>query len=250
MRALALALTLLLLAASGPAPRSGYEDASPQTRAMQDDDSINPAFLWVQQGESLWNQPPPSGQKSCTACHGDARRSMRGVAARSPAYDAALGRPVTLPQRINLCRATHQGLPALASESDEMLALSAYVGLQSRGMPVAVSPDGPMRPFYEDGQRLYTTRQGQLNLACSQCHDDRAGMRLGGALIPQGHANGYPIYRLEWQTMGSFNRRLGNCLGGVRAETWGPDSPEATAIEVYLAVRATGLRSEVPAVRP
>ena len=35
--------------------RSGYDDASADTRAMQDDDAANPAFLWVQQGESLWS---------------------------------------------------------------------------------------------------------------------------------------------------------------------------------------------------
>ena len=35
---------------------SGYQDASPETRAMQDDDASNPGFLWVQQGEALWNE--------------------------------------------------------------------------------------------------------------------------------------------------------------------------------------------------
>ena len=105
-----------------------------------------------------------------------------------------------------------------------MLALAAYVGLQSRGLPMEVATDGPARPFYEAGKALFTTRQGQLNSSCAQCHDDRAGQRLGGSVIPQGHPNGYPEYRLEWQAMGSLERRIRNCMAGVRAEAFADDS--------------------------
>jgi sulfur-oxidizing protein SoxA len=77
-----------------------------------------------------------------------------------------------------------------------------------------------------------------------------AGQRLGGSVIPQGHPNGYPLYRLEWQSMGSLYRRIRNCLTGIRAEPYASDSPELLAIEVYLAGRATGLPVESPAVRP
>ena len=44
--------TLLLLSAA--APHSGYDDASPAVRAMQDDDGANPAMLWVAAGLTLW----------------------------------------------------------------------------------------------------------------------------------------------------------------------------------------------------
>jgi L-cysteine S-thiosulfotransferase len=247
LAALAAACGLGALAAE---KRSGYDDASPETRAMQDDDTVNPSFLWVQQGESLWSERTGSAGKSCADCHGEARASMRGVAARYPAFDAKLGRPLTLEQRIEQCRIERQGAPALAPESDALLGLTAYVGLQSRGLPVAVDIDGPARPFFEAGERLFKTRMGQLNLSCSQCHDDLAGQRLAGALIPQGHANGYPLYRLEWQSMGSFHRRLRNCMTGVRAEPFAWDSPELTDLALFLAWRAQGLKVETPAVRP
>jgi sulfur-oxidizing protein SoxA len=97
---------------------------------------------------------------------------------------------------------------------------------------------------------LFTTRMGQLNLSCAECHDMLAGQHLAGALIPQGQPNGYPLYRLEWQSMGSLYRRLRNCTTGVRAEPFAADSPELTAIAFYLAARATGLKVETPAVRP
>ena len=82
------------------------------------------------------------------------------------------------------------------------------------------------------------------------CHDARAGGRLGGSTIPEGHANGYPTYRLEWQDLGSLQRRLRNCMAGVRAEPFGFDSPEVVALEAWLQQRARGLRIETPAVRP
>ena len=153
-------------------------------------------------------------------------------------------------RRINQCRTERQSASALAPESDALLGITAYVALQSRGLPVHVEAGGPAAPFVAAGERFFRMRQGQLNLSCAQCHDDRAGRRLGGALIPEGHANSYPQYRLEWQTMGSFARRLRACLAGVRAEPLAPDAPETVALELYLAVRADGLPVETPAVRP
>jgi L-cysteine S-thiosulfotransferase len=215
--ALAAALTLLAPIASAAEKHSGYDDASPETRAMQDDDAGNPGFLWVQQGETLWSERPIGSGPSCAECHGVAPATMRGVAARYPRYNASLRRPVTLAQQIQQCRTERQGAPPLPPESDALLGLTAYVGLQSRGMPLAVEIDGPAWPFFEAGKALFTARQGQLNLSCSQCHDGLTGQRLGGSVIPQGHPNGYPEYRLEWQAMGSLDRRIRNCMVGVRA---------------------------------
>ena len=162
----ALAILPLLLASAGWAgeKHSGYQDASPETRAMQDDDAANPAFLWVEQGQALWAQRPAGAGRSCADCHGAASVTMRGVAARYPVYDARLGRPVTLDQRIEQCRVDHQRAAPLPPEGDALLSLAAYVGLQSRGMPVQVSIDGPVRPFFEAGKALFTMRQGQLYL--------------------------------------------------------------------------------------
>ena len=64
--------------------RSGIEFAGADVRSMQADDVANPGFLWIERGEKLWRE----GGKSCNVCHGDAPTSMRGVAARYPAYDA------------------------------------------------------------------------------------------------------------------------------------------------------------------
>jgi sulfur-oxidizing protein SoxA len=229
--------------------RSGSTFLSPALRAQQDDDGANPGMLWVAQGEQLWAEPAGASGKSCASCHGDAAASMKGVAARYPAIDAASGRLMNLELRINQCRSQRQGAPALAWESSELLALTSYVAFQSRGLPIKVAIDGPARPHFEAGREFFMTRQGQLNLACSQCHDDHWGRQLRGDTISQGHPTGFPIYRLEWQSAGSLQRRLRVCSLGVRAEVLDYGAPEYLALELYLAARAEGLPIETPALR-
>jgi L-cysteine S-thiosulfotransferase len=230
--------------------RSGYDFASSETRAMQDDDTANPGMLGVLQGESLWAAKAGAAERSCADCHGEAQTSMKGVAARYPAFDPALGRPIDLEGRINRCRSEHQKAEPFAWESAELLGLTAFVAHQSRGLPIAVEGRLELQPFLDQGSELFHRRAGQLNLSCSQCHDDNWGKRLAGAVIPQGHPTGYPIYRLEWQSLGSLQRRLRGCMIGVRAEPYDYGAPEAVALELYLMVRARGMPLEIPAVRP
>ncbi|HKU94141.1 MAG TPA: sulfur oxidation c-type cytochrome SoxA [Vineibacter sp.] len=229
--------------------RSGYQDMSKSVQTMQDDDMANPAMLWVREGATLWAKRVGAADKACADCHGGVE-SMAGVAARYPAFDTALGRPVDLEQRINLCRRDHQQADALANESRELLALTAHVAQQSRGKPIAPPTDPRLQPFADAGAALFKQRQGQLNLSCAQCHDDNDGRKLGSATIPQGHPTGYPIYRLEWQGLGSLKRRLRGCLSGMRAEPYAYDAPEYVQLELFLMQRARGMTLESPGVRP
>ena len=188
--------------------------------------------------------------RSCADCHGEAERTMRGVAARYPAWDSRLGAPVNLQRRINLCRERYQSQPALGSEDDAMLALEAFLALQSRGVPIARPDDPKLAPALERGARSFSSRIGQLALSCEHCHDRLAGGRLGGSPIPQGHPTAYPVYRLQWQSAGSLARRLRGCLNGVRAELFPAMSAEMIELELFLAARAAGMPHEGPGVRP
>jgi sulfur-oxidizing protein SoxA len=230
--------------------RSDFFLMSRDTQAMQEDATANPGMLWVLDGETLWNQKAGAVQKSCANCHGAAEASMKGVAARYPAFSQAASRPINLEQRINLCRSERQQATPFGWETKELLALSAYVGTQSRGVPIENKTDEKLKPFIENGRALFHLRQGQLNLSCSQCHDDNWGKHLAGSTVPQGHPTGYPLYRLEWQSLGSLQRRLRNCLVGMRAEPFANGAPELVDLELYLMSRARGLPIETPAVRP
>ena len=227
---------------------SGYAQMSRDIQAMQDDPALNPATFWLLDGQNLWDQPTGEKKASCSSCHGEATRSMKGVAARYPLVRE--GNVVNLEAAINSCRTQRQGAPALGYESKPLLALTTYVASQSRGMPIAVEETPDNRARLAAGRARFGQRLGQLNLSCAQCHVENAGRKLGGSVIPQGHPTGYPLYRLEWQSVGSLARRLRNCLSGVRAEMWPAGSPELLELELYLAWRARGMAIETPAVRP
>ncbi len=251
----ALALAACCAGAADAPRRSGFDDMSPATQALQRDDAANPGMLGVLEGQALWGEAAPSGIRpsgglagSCAGCHGELAATMRGVAARYPAFDAAGHRPITLTQRVAQCRSQRQGVAGDAAAN--LLALEAALAHASRGLPVAPPQDDRLSAARAQGAALFQQRLGQLDLSCAHCHDERAGLRLGGSVIPQGHPNGYPIYRLQWQSLGGLQRRLRNCLTGVRAEAWPADAPQWVALELYLMQRAAGMTIEAPAVRP
>lgn len=229
--------------------KSGYLYAEPQTRAMQDDDFNNPGMLWVDKGKKLWNTVEGSAGKSCASCHNEAATSMKGLAAAYPKYDPATKKVIDIEQRINLERTERMGAPAFAWESDQLLSMTAYVKFQSRGVPVAVSIDGPAHTFWQDGKRFYETRRGQLDISCAQCHAQNTDRKLRTETISQGQTNGFPTYRLSWQSLGSVQRRFKGCNAKVRAQPLPYGAQAYVDLELYLAARGKGLLVETPAVR-
>ena len=233
-----------------PVPlKSGIEFASENVRKLQADDFANPGMLWVERGRKLWGEPAGGGGKSCSACHGDAAKSMKGVAAGYPRVDPGTARLVNLEGRINLCRERNQQAGLFKLESEELLGLTAYVTSQSRGMPVAVALNAQSSKSFERGRELYYRRSGQMNLACTHCHDQNWGRQLLAETISQGHGNAYPVYRLEWQSVGSLARRIRACYFGLRAEMPAYGAQELLDLELYLARRGGGLPIETPGVR-
>jgi sulfur-oxidizing protein SoxA len=227
--------------------RSGSFYLSDETRARQDDDFLNPGMFAVERGRQLWNLVEGGAGKSCASCH--RLDEMRGVATRYPLVDPKTGRLVNLPQRINEMRSVTMQAPAYDYESEDLLALDALVSNQSRGLPMNVAIDGAAAPFFEAGRDYYFRRRGQLNLACTQCHDDLAGRKLRGDTISQGQVNGFPIYRLMWRSMASRHRMFAWCNTALRAEPEAAGSLEYLQLELYVAWRGRGLPIETPALR-
>jgi sulfur-oxidizing protein SoxA len=228
--------------------QSSYLLMSPATRAMQDDEALNPATFWVLDGQTLWDAPAGKKNISCAQCHGDAAVSMKGVAASFP--KVVHKTLLSLEGQINTCRQNKQEAAPFALESKPLLSMASYLGNVSKGMPITVERTASNAVDLDAGQRLFEQRIGQLNLSCAQCHAERAGLKLGGNLIPEAHPTGYPIYRLEWQTVGSLQRRLRNCMTGVRAEPYALGAQELVQLELFLMWRARGMPLETPGVRP
>lgn len=228
---------------------SGWRFRSPETQALQIDDFDNPAFTSVDIGADLWEAVDGSEGKSCATCHGDASESMKGVRASMPKWSEKLGKPQALENHVNTCRTERMGADAWKWEAGDMLAMTAYLGVQSRGMPISVRTDGPMQPWMEKGKNLYYTRVGQLDLACANCHEANFGVKIRSDHLSQGHTNGFPVYRLKWGGLGSIHRRFKGCMDQVRAKPYKRGSDEFLALELYVASRGAGLSVETPAVR-
>jgi len=231
--------------------QSGLYFSGKDVQALQADAFANPAQLWLSLGDTLWRQASDGNDKStsCFSCHGEANQSMKGVATRYPAVDTRSGRLMNVEDRINQCTTQHQKRPALQPDSDALLGLTLLVAQASKGMPLQVNINGTAKPHWQKGAALFNQRQGQLNLSCAQCHDQNYGQRLYVDPLSQGQPNGYPVYRLEWQKLGSLERRLRSCYSGIRAELppWG--ATEMRQLALYLMWRGEGLPVEVPAVR-
>jgi sulfur-oxidizing protein SoxA len=229
--------------------RSGTVFLSEDLRSLQQDEFANPGMLWVERGAKLWSTPAGKSAQSCAGCHQDAAVSMRGVAASYPRLDANTGELLNIEARINQCRGERQQAAPFAHESEELISITAYIARQSNMSKINIVIDGDARKHFEAGRSRYYRRVGQMNLACAQCHEANWGKTLLAERISQGHPNAYPAYRMEWQGMGSLERRLRACLSGVRAEMVPYGAMEYRELALYLAWRAQGLAMEAPGVR-
>ena len=208
---------------------------------MQADDTANPGLLWVERGEKLWN-----------ARAGSTANELRVVPWRRARVDARGGSALSSLRRGHRRsarpRGAHQRLPHATAAGRQLAARVGRSALADglRRLPVArhcrsaVAIDGDPRAAFERGRAFYTQRHGQMNLACTQCHDQNWGKRLLAETISQGHGNAFPAYRLEWQGLGSLQRRIRACLFGIRAEMPPPGTPELTDVELYLGVARAG----------
>jgi sulfur-oxidizing protein SoxA len=228
---------------------SGYTQLQQETKAMQDDDFLNPGMLGVTRGAVMFALPGRSG-KSCASCHGVGGKDLNVKhIARYPVLDDKTRRPITLQQRIINEWTERLGNPPLEYEGDIALTLEAFVRNLARGQLVDVQTDGDMAPFYAAGKKLFETRSGQLNMACNLCHDKHAGDMLRAQVLSQGQTNGFPLYRLATGRLTGVQTRIDECFDAIRAEPYPYGSEEYTLLELYMNARGNGLRIETPAVR-
>jgi len=228
---------------------SGWLFRTDETQALEVDDFENPSFVFVEQAAAEWEKVDGSEGKSCSTCHGDVSESMKGVRASMPKWSAEANDLWSVENYINNCREKRMGAKPWKWDKDEMNSMAALIGLQSRGMPVSVNIDGPAREWWEKGKEMYYTRYGQLELACSNCHEDHFGDMIRADHLSQGQINGFPTYRLKNAKLNSVHGRFKGCIRDTRAETFSPGSAEFRALELYVAWRGNGLSVETPSVR-
>lgn len=225
---------------------SGWRFRSKETQALETDDFDNPAFVFVDQGLDLWEAVDGSEGKSCASCHDDVA-DFKGLRPQLPKVQN--GELVSMENLVNNCRTERMGAEAWKWSGGQMTAMTALIGWQSRGMPVDVKIDGEAAPFWEKGKDLYYTRVGQLDMACSNCHENNYGMMIRADHLSQGQINGFPTYRLKNAKLNSIHGRFKGCMKNIRAEPFKEGGEEFKSLELYLASRGQGLSVETPSVR-
>ena len=225
---------------------SGWRFRSEETQALEMDDFENPAMVFVDQALDLWDKVEGAEGKACSSCHEDGE-DFAGLRPSLPRVEN--GQLVTMENLVNECRTDRMGADAWKWSGGQMTAMTALIGLQSRGMPVDVVIDGDAAPFWEQGKELYYTKVGQLQMACSNCHEDNYGVMIRADHLSQGQINGFPTYRLKNTKMNSSHGRFKGCMKNIRATPYKEGGEEFKALELYLASRGQGLSIETPSVR-
>lgn len=225
---------------------SGWRFRSSETQSLEMDDFENPAFVFVDQGIDSWDAVDGTEGKACSSCHDDVA-DFKGLRPALPRVED--GKLVAMENLINECRTERMGAKAWKWSGGQMQAMSSLIGLQSRGMPVDVKIDGDAAAFWEKGKELYYTRVGQLDMACSNCHENYYGTMIRADHLSQGQINGFPTYRLKNAKLNSAHGRFKGCMSNIRAEPYKEGGDEFLALELYLASRGNGLSVETPSVR-
>ena len=225
---------------------SGWRFRSAETQALETDDFDNPAFVFVDQGIDLFDKVDGTEGKACSSCHENVE-DFAGLRTQLPRVQD--GELVTMENLVNDCRTERMGAEPWKYSGGQMTAVTALIGLQSRGMPINVAIDGEAAPFWEKGKELYYTRVGQLDMSCSNCHEDNYGVMIRADHLSQGQINGFPTYRLKNAKLNSIHGRFKGCMKNIRATPFAEGGDEFKALELYLASRGQGLSVETPSVR-
>lgn len=246
----------LTIATRAPAPAhlenideiySGWIFRTNETQVLQMDDFDNPAFVFVDVGQDLFDAVDGSEGKACASCH-ESAEEFAGLTAAMPRVNGA-GDLETTTELVNKCRTDRMGAKAWKYSGPLMSAMTALIGVQSRGMPVAVAIDGAAASYWEKGKELYYTRVGQLDMACSNCHEDNYGVMIRADHLSQGQINGFPTYRLKNAKVNTTHGRFKGCMKNIRAKPFKEGGEEFKALELYVASRGNGLIVETPSVR-
>jgi sulfur-oxidizing protein SoxA len=203
----------------------------------------------IDEGKTAFETPFANG-KSYADCF---ENRGEGIRQNFPYFDTKTGEVVTLDLAINRCRIANGEKP-LPYQIGMMASLTAYMSETSRGRPFDIKiPDDPRAlQAYEDGKKYFYTRRGQLNFSCSSCHAGSAGQRMRGDILAPalGILASFPIYRSDWGSMGTIDRRFTTCSSQMRSQPLPPQDIAYRNLEYFLSYMNNGVPIAGPGTRP
>ncbi len=176
-----------------------------------------------------------------------------GIRQTYPYFDDKTGEVITLELALNRCREAN-GEEPYSYVKDEMASLTAYMAFTSRGKPFDIKiPNDPRAlAAYQKGEEYFYARRGQLNFSCASCHVQNPGNHIRTEVLAPalGIVAAMPIYRSEWNGMGTMSRRLVTCNSQVRGVPLKPQDELYRDVEYYLSYMSNGLPVSGPGARP
>jgi sulfur-oxidizing protein SoxA len=212
-------------------------------------DDFPPYDFAIDRGKEMFATPFKNG-KTYGDCFPD---NGIGVRQNYPYFDDKSGEVITLELALNRCRETN-GEGPYSYVKDEMASLTAYMAFTSRGKPFDIKiPNDPRAlAAYQKGEEYFYTRRGQLNFSCASCHVQNPGNHIRTEVLAPalGIVAAMPIYRSEWNGMGTMSRRLVTCNSQVRGVPLTPQDELYRDVEYYLSYMSNGLQISGPGARP
>jgi L-cysteine S-thiosulfotransferase len=212
-------------------------------------DDFPPYDFAIDRGKEMFTTPFKNG-KSYGDCFPD---SGIGIRQNYPYFDDKAGEVITLELALNRCREAN-GEEPYSYVKDEMASLTAYMAFTSRGKPFDINiPNDPRAlAAYQKGEEYFYTRRGQLNFSCASCHVQNPGNHIRTEVLAPalGIVAAMPIYRSEWNGMGTMSRRLVTCNSQVRGVPLNPQDELYRDVEYYLSYMSNGLPISGPGARP
>ena len=210
--------------------------------------SVHGGHFALDRGESIFKEL--NKKDRFAACLGARKGSLKGLRARYPMYRPELKHVAGMEEMIEHCGAKEGRV--LQNGSYDNSAISVYVASHSNGMPINinVTSSGPLKASYERGRKLFHTRAGRFNLACSSCHTKQIGLNLRGTVVttPYGDAAHFPVYRTRYQLQ-SLQLRFAECNLDARTQPLLPSSRAYTDLEVFITALTNGYPVSVPSER-
>ena len=176
-----------------------------------------------------------------------------GIRQTYPRFDTKTGEVITLDGAINACRVSNGEKP-LPLKTGMMASLTAFMADSSRGKPfdIKIPTDARALAAYERGKEFFYSRKGQLGFACASCHVQAAGERLRGDILAPalGILAAFPIYRSDWGSMGTIDRRFTSCSAQTRAVPLPAQAEAYRDVEYFLSYMSNGIPVTGPGTRP
>jgi sulfur-oxidizing protein SoxA len=231
--------------------------------ALQDG---NPADLYVDSGAEIWKKKAGPKDASLEKCDlGLGAGKVKGAYAQLPRYFKDTNKVQDLESRLLTCMEKLQGVDTseivkasfTSPKKADLVALSAYVSSESKGMKVKVSMSHPKeKQMYDMGRRLFYYQAGPYDFACATCHGQE-GKRIRLQDLPyipsaEGAAKGWttwPAYRVSSGQMWSMQWRINDCFRQQRFPEPIYASDVTVAISSFMAGNSNGYPMQTPGIK-